>query len=60
MINLVILRHRQDHLQCGYINVARVLPWLHEKLGELDHEDFGTPLLALDQYFSTLDTFLEL
>ncbi|KAG2743787.1 hypothetical protein P692DRAFT_201722837 [Suillus brevipes Sb2] len=29
----------QDRLQRGYIELARVLPWLHEKLGELDHED---------------------
>ncbi|KAG1745579.1 hypothetical protein EDD22DRAFT_958493 [Suillus occidentalis] len=29
----------QNRLQRGYIELARVLPWLHEKLGELDHED---------------------
>ncbi|KAG2744186.1 hypothetical protein P692DRAFT_20745217 [Suillus brevipes Sb2] len=29
----------QDRLQSGYIELARVLPWSHEKLGELDHED---------------------
>ncbi|KAG2111769.1 hypothetical protein BD769DRAFT_1364866 [Suillus cothurnatus] len=29
----------QNRLQRGYIEFARVLPWLHGKLGELDHED---------------------
>ncbi|KAG1720565.1 hypothetical protein EDD22DRAFT_962791 [Suillus occidentalis] len=29
----------QNRLQRGYIELARTLPWLHEKLGELDHED---------------------
>ncbi|KAG1767014.1 hypothetical protein EDD22DRAFT_844769 [Suillus occidentalis] len=30
---------RQNRLQRGYIELARVLPWLHGKLGDLDHED---------------------
>ncbi|KAG1878561.1 hypothetical protein C8R48DRAFT_584519, partial [Suillus tomentosus] len=29
----------QDNLQSGYIELARTLPWLHPKLGELDHEE---------------------
>ncbi|KAG2751034.1 hypothetical protein P692DRAFT_20872952 [Suillus brevipes Sb2] len=29
----------QDRLQRGYIELARVLPWMHGKLGELDQED---------------------
>ncbi|KAG1865087.1 hypothetical protein C8R48DRAFT_772790 [Suillus tomentosus] len=29
----------QDHLQYGYILLAQVLPWLHEKLAELDIDD---------------------
>lgn len=35
----LILPHRQDNLQSGYIELARTLPWLHPKLGELDHEE---------------------
>ncbi|KAG2113245.1 hypothetical protein BD769DRAFT_1673775 [Suillus cothurnatus] len=29
----------EDHLQCGYIELAKVLPWLHETLARLDHEE---------------------
>ncbi|KAG2746088.1 hypothetical protein P692DRAFT_201691761, partial [Suillus brevipes Sb2] len=30
---------KQNRFQRGYIELARVLPWVHGKLGELDHED---------------------
>ncbi|KAG1744323.1 hypothetical protein EDD22DRAFT_850241 [Suillus occidentalis] len=29
----------QDILQAGYLELARALPWLHAKLGDLDHEE---------------------
>ncbi|KAG2355788.1 hypothetical protein BDR07DRAFT_1492761 [Suillus spraguei] len=29
----------QDHLQCGYIKLSQMLPWLHVKLGTLEHEE---------------------
>ncbi|KAG1819464.1 hypothetical protein DFJ58DRAFT_673314, partial [Suillus subalutaceus] len=29
----------QDRLQCGYIELAKALPWLHDKLACLDHEE---------------------
>ncbi|KAG2097257.1 uncharacterized protein F5147DRAFT_778060 [Suillus discolor] len=29
----------QDRLQCGYIVLAQVLPWLHAKLGQLDIDE---------------------
>ncbi|KAG1774472.1 hypothetical protein EV702DRAFT_974730 [Suillus placidus] len=29
----------QDRLQRGYIELSRALPWLHGKLGNLEHED---------------------
>ncbi|KAG1750533.1 uncharacterized protein EDB91DRAFT_1046108, partial [Suillus paluster] len=29
----------QDHMQCGYITLAQVLPWIHPKLSELDSND---------------------
>ncbi|KAG1775832.1 hypothetical protein EV702DRAFT_1046711 [Suillus placidus] len=29
----------QDNLQSGYLELARTLPWLHAKLGQLDHEE---------------------
>ncbi|KAG1900167.1 uncharacterized protein F5891DRAFT_1034487 [Suillus fuscotomentosus] len=29
----------QDHLQCGYIVLTQVLPWLHAKLGQLDIDE---------------------
>jgi len=30
---------RQDSLQSGYLELARTLPWLHAKLGQLNHEE---------------------
>jgi hypothetical protein len=30
---------RQDNLQSGYLELARTLPWLHTKLGQLNHEE---------------------
>ncbi|KAG0701539.1 hypothetical protein DFH29DRAFT_1000182 [Suillus ampliporus] len=29
----------QNHLQCGYIKFIKILPWIHEKLSSLDHEE---------------------
>ncbi|KAG1848798.1 hypothetical protein C8R48DRAFT_778736 [Suillus tomentosus] len=29
----------QDHLQRGYIELAKSLPWFHERLATLDHEE---------------------
>lgn len=29
----------QDRLQCGYIELTKVLPWIHEKLAGLDNEE---------------------
>ncbi|KAG1720163.1 uncharacterized protein EDB91DRAFT_1088934 [Suillus paluster] len=29
----------QDCMQCGYIKLSWTLPWLHRKLGTLEHED---------------------
>ncbi|KAG2122858.1 hypothetical protein BD769DRAFT_1670492 [Suillus cothurnatus] len=29
----------QDNLQSGYLELARTLPWLHAKLGQLNHEE---------------------
>ncbi|KAG1765799.1 hypothetical protein EDD22DRAFT_950921 [Suillus occidentalis] len=37
--SLVESTMEQDRLQHGYIDLTRVLPWVHGKLGELDHED---------------------
>jgi len=31
--------NRQDRLQRGYIELAKALSWLHNKLADLDHED---------------------
>ncbi|KAG2113362.1 hypothetical protein BD769DRAFT_1364158 [Suillus cothurnatus] len=30
---------RQNRMQRGYIELMRTLPWLHEKLGEFEHEE---------------------
>jgi hypothetical protein len=30
---------RQDRLQRGYIILSQVLPWLHERLAQLDVDD---------------------
>lgn len=38
-IALLTLPFRQDRLQRGYILLAQVLPWLHEKFAELDIDD---------------------
>jgi len=35
----LILPLRQDRLQYGYILLVQVLPWLHERLAELDIDD---------------------
>ncbi|KAG1721550.1 uncharacterized protein EDB91DRAFT_1256473 [Suillus paluster] len=37
----------QDRLQHGYIAFSRALPWLHTKLGDLDHEDCENMLKKL-------------
>ncbi|KAG1770348.1 hypothetical protein EV702DRAFT_1202397 [Suillus placidus] len=29
----------QDRLQCGYVKLTKVLPWIHEKLTSLDNEE---------------------
>ncbi|KAG0698358.1 hypothetical protein DFH29DRAFT_1002870 [Suillus ampliporus] len=29
----------QNRLQCGYIKFVKILPWIHEKLSSLDHEE---------------------
>jgi hypothetical protein len=33
------IRNRQDRLQRGYIELAKSLPWFHERLATLDHEE---------------------
>jgi len=38
-ISLFTIRNRQDRLQRGYIELAKSLPWIHEKLATLDHEE---------------------
>lgn len=38
-IIILILWYRQDRAQRGYVECSRVLPWLHERLGDLEHED---------------------
>ncbi|KAG1902951.1 uncharacterized protein F5891DRAFT_1186092 [Suillus fuscotomentosus] len=37
----------QDHMQSGYIELARTLPWLHEKLRQLEHEECENMLKKL-------------
>ncbi|KAG1846724.1 hypothetical protein C8R48DRAFT_616215 [Suillus tomentosus] len=37
----------QDRMQSGYIELARTLPWLHEKLGQLEHEECENMLKKL-------------
>ncbi|KAG2084491.1 uncharacterized protein F5147DRAFT_782472 [Suillus discolor] len=39
----------QNRLQCGYIEFIKVLPWLHEKLSCLDHEELEDMLRKLKQ-----------
>ncbi|KAG1880607.1 hypothetical protein C8R48DRAFT_588307 [Suillus tomentosus] len=29
----------QDRLQCGYIELTKALPWIHEKLASFEHEE---------------------
>jgi hypothetical protein len=36
---LIIKWNRQDRLQRGYVELAKALPWLHDKLACLDHEE---------------------
>ncbi|KAG2122198.1 hypothetical protein BD769DRAFT_1671054 [Suillus cothurnatus] len=35
----VVSTLEQDRMQWGYIELTRTLPWLHEKLGEFEHEE---------------------
>lgn len=35
----IVLQYSQDRLQRGYIELARTLPWLHDKLGKLEHDE---------------------
>ncbi|KAG1734373.1 uncharacterized protein EDB91DRAFT_1084038 [Suillus paluster] len=39
----------QDHLQHGYIELTKALPWVHDKLACLDHEDTEDMLRQLKQ-----------
>lgn len=38
-IQCLILSYSQNRLQRGYIAMAQCLPWIHEKLAELDPDD---------------------
>jgi ATP-dependent Lon protease len=38
-MSLFTLWNRQDRLQRGYIELAKSLPWIHEKLASLDLEE---------------------
>jgi len=39
VLTLFITMHRQDRYQRGYIELCKTLPWLHQKLTNLDHEE---------------------
>jgi hypothetical protein len=35
----LLILSRQDRLQRGYIELTKALPWFHDKLSNLDHEE---------------------
>jgi len=51
-------KKREDRLQRGYIELAKVLPWLHETLAKLDHEESEDMLRKVCLNMSPLVTFV--